>query len=207
MRFEYAANAEPRWLPELDTLGVSDHRDRDQRAGGNTEFVYLAENNPTLIRWLWNRAGDAAASDYPLVSALLRSKLIPSDEIQEALRTFISKAPSGTPSQDEREELEKHGYYDELKDAALNSDIMSDFKKSSSCRALLVDLFDCIAIDHSLAKAIFWTFNSDFHPFGLKNALTEFFRNRPDKRDEYRRATMGDSELGIPKHLSVLGTE
>jgi hypothetical protein len=173
----------------------------------NTEFLYLAGNNPSLIRWLWNQAGDAATSDYSLVSSLLRNSLIPNDEIQEALRTFISKAPSGRPSQDEREELKKHGFYDELKNVAITSDIMTSFAKANQCRALLVDLLDCVEIDHSLAKAIFWNFNTDFHPFGLRNALVDFFQARQDKRDEYRRAIVGDSELGIPKHLPVLDTQ
>ena len=72
---------------------------------------------------------------------------------------------------------------------------------------LLVDLLDCIEIDNSLAKAIFWNFNPDYHPFDLRTALVDFFQARPDKRNEYRRAIVNDAELGIPKHLSVLGTE
>lgn len=142
-----------------------------------------------------------------MVSALLRSKLIPPNEIQEALRTFISKAPLGRPSEDEREELKKHGFYDELKNGATTTDIMSDFGKGNRCRALLVDLLDYVEIDHALAKAIFRNFDLDNHPWKLCGALRDFFAARPDKRKEYRRAISGDKELGIPKHLDILATE
>jgi hypothetical protein len=172
----------------------------------NTEFVYIAADNSTLIRWLWNRAGNDAASDYPLVSGLLRNRLIPTDQIQEALRTFISKAPSGRPSQDEREELMSHGYYDELKNAAVNSDMMRNFSKAKACRALLVDLLDCVTIDLSLAKAIFVNFNCLNYAWALRDALDAFFQTRADKRKEYRQAISEDSELGIPEHLAVLDT-
>lgn len=172
----------------------------------SVEFVHIAGDDPTLVRWLWNRAKTGEA-DYSLVSALLRNKLIPPNEIQEALRTFISKAPPGRPSEDEREELKKHGFYDELKNAAATSDIMSDFGKANRCRTLLVDLLDRVEIDHALAKAIYKNFDVDNHPWKLCDALRDFFAARPDKREEYRRAISGDNELGIPKHLDILATE
>jgi hypothetical protein len=173
----------------------------------NTEFLYIVGNNPTLIRWLWNRAGDAGASDYAPVSGLLRNRIVPTDEIQEVLRTFISKAPSGRLAEDEREELKKHGFYGEIKNAVLNNDIMSDFKKANRCTGLIVDLLNNVEIDHSLAKAIYWNFESENHPWHLRNALKDFFETRPDKREEYRRGISGDNELGIPKHLQILATE
>ena len=80
-------------------------------------------------------------------------------------------------------------------------------RKANRCRVLLVDLLDCVEIDHSLAKAIFWNFNATNHPYSLRNALIGFFQSRPDKREEYRRAISGDNELGIPEYLTVLGTE
>jgi hypothetical protein len=89
----------------------------------------------------------------------------------------------------------------------LTGDIMSSFVKANRCRVLLVDLLDCVEIDHSLAKAIFWNFNATNHPYSLRNALIGFFQSRPDKREEYRRAISGDNELGIPEYLTVLGTE
>jgi hypothetical protein len=173
----------------------------------NTEFVYIAEDNRTLVRWLWNKAGDDGAPDYPLVSGLLRNRLVPTDEIKEALHTFILKAPSGRPSANERQEVRTHGFYKELKHAALTSDIMYDFKKANRCRALSVDLLDCVEIDSPLAKAIFENFNVENHPWHLRDALIDFFQARPNKRAEYQQAISGDSELGIPKHLTVLSTE
>jgi hypothetical protein len=117
------------------------------------------------------------------------------------------KAPSGVPSEDDRAELKKHGFYNELKDATVTSDIMTSFEKANRCSALLVDLLGFVQIDHSPAKAIFRNFNVENHPWHLCDALIDFFQARPDKREEYRRAISGDNELGIPKHLDILAAE
>lgn len=84
---------------------------------------------------------------------------------------------------------------------------MSSFQKANRCKELLVDLLDCVQIDHSLAKAIFRNFDVENHPYKLRDALAGFFEAKPEKREEYRRAISGDKELGIPKHLEILAAE
>jgi hypothetical protein len=187
---------------------IMEDRERCYRfISSDLEFVHIAGGNPTLVRWLWNRAGENGEADYALLSCLLRNRLIPTLEIREALRTFITKAPSGLPSEDDRAELRNHGFYNELKDLAVATDIMTDFEKANRCKELLVDLLDWVEIDYPLAKAIFRRFNVSYHPWHLRDALNEFFEARSDKRNEYRRAISEDSELGIPKHLEILATE
>jgi hypothetical protein len=173
----------------------------------NVGLVYVVAKEPSLIRWVWNQAGRGDAPDYALISAMLRNKLIPTTETREALRAFILKAPSGRPSDDEREELKRHGFYDELRNAAVNDALMNDFKTANQCCSLLVDLLDCIDIDPSLAETIFHAFDSDRHPWHLQKALSEFFDANPGKRKEYRGAISGNAELGIPKHLTILGAD
>jgi hypothetical protein len=142
------------------------------------EFVHIAGGNPSLVRWLWNRAGETGGSDYGLIVGLLRNRLIPTAEIQEALRTFILKASSGVPSEDDRVELKKYGFYDELKDAAVTSDIMTKFEKANRCSELLVDLLACVQIDHSLAKTIFWNFTLlNIFETVLKQARRRLFKD------------------------------
>jgi len=169
------------------------------------EKTVILEGYPELLRKLWhNYLFITSANDFPIIASLFRNRLIPSKQIGECLRHIISKGISDVPNDLDNATLEENGFYRQLEDILINTRKFSNFEWANKSKSIVVKHIAEHPISVELARIIYDTFYSEFHPWHMASHLDKLFSTNSEKLNEYISIADSHEDIGWPSHIPSL---
>jgi len=161
--------------------------------------VSFLRENPEKVRRLWHELlFTNLSNDFPLLASMLRTRLIPSEQIEESLSRLIRRGLVGIPEGIDSAALEEHGFYEILERMIVSEHLMSGFDWANRSRSIIVTYLSEHPISIDLAKEICEIFNSANHPWHLASDLNSLFENNPTKKTEFREIVTTTPNLLLP---------
>jgi len=172
-----------------------------------SRLLYFADD-PTFIRKLWySKLIPMSQGEFILYCSLLRNRLIPEDQLQEAHRRVIPHLFGVTFTAELCPTLEETGFFQAFRqlvflesDAPSGLPLADDFSWANSNRHLVVFYLDRFGIDKDIAHGLSRIFSKENHPFELKKQLNSFLSQNPEKREEFL-AVFEENRIRLPDHL------
>jgi hypothetical protein len=167
--------------------------------------VYILQNQPQKVRLIWHdHLFGHFRSDFSLLSSLLRSSLIPQDQIEEAISLAIKASSSHLPQDIDLQTLIQHGYYAVLESTIVDRQMMNNFDWANGNKELILKYLSENTISHDVASAIYNAFSGPNFAWHLAEYLNRFFVQNPNKRAEFLVHVGGDPSIGIPTAIPAL---
>jgi len=176
------------------------------RANPN-RLLYFADD-AAFVRKLWyEKLIPVSQSDFALYCSLLRNRLIPQDQIQEAHRRIIPHLFDVTLTDEFCPILEESGFFQAFREIVfLKSDspsglpLADDFNWGNRNRQLVVFYLDRFGIDRDIAYSLSRIFSKDNHPFELKKRINAFLSQNAEKREQFL-SVFEENQIRLPDHL------
>ena len=171
----------------------------------NPTHLLVFSGDAQFIRLLWYQyLFDRGRNDLHLYCSLLRNRLIPADQIEEAHELIIRKMPDSWPSDECFQLLEQTGFFDKFKNMVFISDkLANSFGWANFHTDMVVKYLERFGIDANIAQSLQHIFLQTNHPYDLRDALDEMFLRNMDKKNEMLQH-LAEDRLPLPKYLKSL---
>jgi len=172
----------------------------------HSDRVLLLQGYPEKARKIWHDyLFTGADNDFPLLASMLRTHLIPPEQVDEALRHLIVRGAASVPSDIDNRTIEEHGFYRQLENVLVTMNLLSQFDWANKMKSLIVKYLAEHPISVDIARSIYRTFDAAHHPWHLATHLDDLFRTNAAKRDEYIAIAATNPDIGRPGHIPSLG--
>ena len=167
----------------------------------NTSNVVFFSGHPTEIRKLWRmQIFDGANWDLGIVASLLRNKLIPANEIQEAIERAVTMLRGDIPSDDDITILTAHGFWDYFHKYAFENKNIDEFEWGNRNAGLIAWRVKNATIDCATAEVICRVFASEPYPYEVRDHLKHMLAANPKKMEELKAAAT-KAKMSVPSAL------
>jgi hypothetical protein len=161
--------------------------------------VPMLRNAPQLVRNLWRVSLSAGREGLALYTSLVRSELIPEEELQEANSVLVEKQNLATPTDEDAPDLERCGYIPSF-EAYLFTRGLHNYQWANSNARMIAWLVEKRQITDHCAKILCEVFGTTHHPFYVADLLGDMFKVNGAKREEFQNAAR-NLDIPIPKTL------
>jgi hypothetical protein len=180
----------------------------------NPVRVLLIADDHTFIRRLWyEELLPMTQSNFEIYCSLLRNRLIPEDQVEEAHRRTVPLLSNLDPSEECYTLLEDSGFFDVFRDVVfLQSGSSSEapladrFGWANSNFNLVVWYLNHFGIDEQIACSLSQIFGKENHPYDLRDAINAFLSQNEQKREELLQV-FEDNQIPTPDCLRLQGEE
>lgn len=170
------------------------------------ERILILDGQPERVRRLWHEfLFVGVGNDFPILSALLRTHMIPPEQIDECIRHLIRKGTAAVPNDVDNVTLEENGFYRALEDILVNTHLLSQFDWANKCKPIVVKHIAEHPLTEGLARAIYSNYDAGYHPWHMASHLDDLFRTNEVKRNEYIAIAGAHADIGRPGHIPSLG--
>lgn len=175
------------------------------------EGVSFISERPDLVRMLWFSnlfplKIDSTRSyfdDFYVYCTLLRQRLIPSDQLQEAHKRILERSGAFSPNEEDVEILKSSGFFEIFQTEFFEKRRIGNYKWSNNYGPLLSAFIRHIDLGEEVLNGLIFGFSGENYPYGLCN-----FLNRTIAEDDFLKTKLKnlfrDYDLELPEHLTVL---
>lgn len=138
-----------------------------------------------VVRRLWRELlFEQGHQDLPIYAALLRNRLIPAEELEEANLWIARRLRGDVPRPEDEPALSQAGFLAALKRIAFEEGQINEFDWGNRNAATVRWYVETYAIDDTVAESICTTFGYPPYPYGGRDALAELFASNRAKLEE-----------------------
>lgn len=166
----------------------------------NIRFFF---DDHTFIRKLWHSnlfTGNDSPKDIIVFCGLLRNKLIPDSQLEEAFDQIISRLDDPQISEDCFEILKSSGFFTQFRQKAFIDRAIDNFHWGNEKSLFVVYYLSKFPIDDEVTMSIQKTFDSQYNPRTLNTDLSRFFEENESKKTEFTES-LTRLEIDPPKYL------
>ncbi|MES1043189.1 hypothetical protein FOA22_01515 [Heyndrickxia oleronia] len=150
--------------------------------------VYFREEKQ-FIRSLWKEKFWNSYRIYPLFITMLRSKLIPLEELREAIErvsVVVNDTHFSRVEQVDVASLQESGFFEIFKDLAFGEyRKIQNFNWARGNKHIICLYLKIYGLNSDIVSVLNDTFNANHIPWKLGDAIKELFEERPSIRDSY----------------------
>lgn len=171
----------------------------------NPNYLLLFAEDAQFVRRLWYRhLFSQKRDDIHLYCSLLRNRLIPSDQVEEAHRWVIMRMPDSWPSGECFQLLEQTAFFDIFRDIVFTGEMLADsFGWANYHTDTVVKYLEHFGLDADIASSLWRIFSKENYPYDLRDALDSMFSKNSDVKDEMLQH-LAVLQLPVPKYLESL---
>ena len=169
---------------------------------GSPARVAHLRGREELVRRLWY--GDRwLGCSAGVLCSMLTLRVIPDIEIGEAVRRAAQHLSDSRLAPEQVDTLREFGFDEQFRVAAFNEGRISEFAWANRNTRNVVEYLCRVPLDGDLVRRITATFDVRNHPYELRDALDELFRENAGIRGEFNRI-LGDEGIHPPRYLAGL---
>lgn len=172
----------------------------------NPKRILIFSVSPEVIRNIWySKLFEIAYNDFPIYCEMLRQKLIPVEQINEANNRLICKQgiKGHTPTAEDKQVLKDNNFFTELRNLVFIEGKIGSMVWTNDRADLIILLLEEYEIDIEIVGRISREFSCSNNPWRLRNQLDSLFYNNIEKKLEFLRIAEKNN-IEIPKEISAL---
>lgn len=160
-----------------------------------------------FLRYIWySKLEEYPFKNTQIFTYMLKNKLIPKKDINEAFEIFINNRHKEHPTEDDLQVLIKFEFYNAFKKTAFEDNAISQFYWANDNREFIIHYLNNFKLDKIIIQSISNTFCNSKHPWHLKDSLNDFFNENSAKRERFIKIA-NDNDIALPKYyITMLGT-
>lgn len=152
-------------------------------------LVVYFRDEKQFIRSLWKEKFWNSYRVYPLFITMLRNKIIPEEELKEAIErvsVVVGDTHFSRVEQVDVTSLQESGFFEIFKDLAFGEfRKINNFNWARENKHIICLYFKIYGLNSDIVSVLNDTFNANHIPWKLGDAIKELFEERPSIRDSY----------------------
>lgn len=152
-------------------------------------LVVYFRNETQLLRSLWKDKFWNSYKVYPLFITMLRNKLIPQEELREAIEAVSNTVSDSHFSRVEQVDvvsLQESGFFEVFVDLAFgNNSKINNFDWARENKNIICLYLKLYGLNSDIVSSLNATFNARHTPWKLGDAIEELFEERPLLKESY----------------------
>ncbi|QEY22438.1 hypothetical protein D0S48_18230 [Psychrobacillus sp. AK 1817] len=152
-------------------------------------LVVYFRDEKRFIRSLWKEKFWNSYRVYPLFITMLRNKIIPQEEIKEAIERIsvvVGDTHFSRVEQVDVTSLQESGFFEIFKDLAFGEfGMINNFNWARKNKHIICLLLKLNGVNSQIVSVLNDTFNAQHTPWRLGDAIRELFEDRPSIKESY----------------------